>query len=234
MFPIQRVEHRRRRAASHGSLVRCRRGHAGAFASVVGRRAAGNPGVIYINGEKIYYYRNLLTEVIPWHATTTNPIDLEGLGNKYKPEEPRPNNQYDNEILVIYAEDAIVSYEGNVYRATGNISGLTFNFANVELFDPNVLDQITRGVDGTGIPMIHATGTGVVDASLDQRLPGNVFTVHTSTWLNMTLDEADGTGLDGSVTPQALYIKAEVPPAIPAWDHAEWPEDKDPILKKPE
>ena len=205
-----------------------------ADASVLGypSRENANPGIIYVNGEKIYYYRNLLSEIIPWQATSTQLAETNATGHMYKPDEPK-NAAYTETTLAMYAEDAVVSYEGQIYRATGNISGLTFNFANVVVFDPNVLEQITRGVDGTGIAMEHAVGTGVVDASLDQRLPGNVFATHTSTWLNMIDDMSDGTGLDGSTTPQAVFIKAQVPPPIPSWDNALYPEDKEPPVKSP-
>ena len=188
-------------------------------------RDTAHPGIIYINGEKIHYYRNLLDEVIPWKATKIQISGDPDIGPD-KPEQRVNIGQVsESEVLVMYSEDAIVSYEGNVYQATGNISGLTFNFANVVLFDPNVLRQITRGVDGTGIPMEHSRDTLVVDASLDQKLSGNV---HYTTWLNMTDDQADGTGLLGSTTEQAMFIKEPVPKPLPA---PTAPEDKQPPLK---
>lgn len=160
--------------------------------------ATAHPGIIYVNGEKIYYYRNLINEVVPWVAN------------------------------VVYTGNVIVSYLGSTYiAANSNVSltGETFNFGNVILFNPNKLTQLRRGVDGTGIPMVHRTNAEVVDASLDQKLPGDA---HNLTWLNMTLDQADGTGLEGSVTPQALFIKEEVPPPIyaPTEDEVKVPPTK--------
>ena len=101
----------------------------------------------------------------------------------------------------------------------------------------NILGQIRRAVDGTGAPTVHSAGSAVIDTNLSEIIPGgNV--VHTTTWLNIPTGApqqitdnfsvslvdnfgnlvtttgsagnavADGTGLDGSTTPQAIFIKS--------------------------
>jgi hypothetical protein len=165
------------------------------------------PGVIFINGEKIYYYRNIAKEVTPWVAN------------------------------VVYQATDIVSYLGNTYiaaNASVTVTGATFNTSNVKLIETNVLTQIRRGVDGTGIANTHITGSRVVDSGLDQLVPGRA---HELTWLNAPIGGGnafqtdigdfivdnfasnlvtaaaeenavtDGGGLEGSGTLQARFIK---------------------------
>lgn len=165
------------------------------------------PGVVFINGEKIYYYRNIAKEVKPWVAN------------------------------VVYVATDIVSYLGNTYiaaNANANVTGSTFNISNVKLINTNVLTQIRRGVDGTGIANTHVIGSRVVDTGLDQLVPGRA---HELTWLNappgggnafqtdtgdFIVDNfasnlvtatpelnavTDGGGLEGSGTLQARFIK---------------------------
>ena len=69
----------------------------------------------------------------------------------------------------------------------------------------NVIGQLRRGVDGTGAATVHASGSLVVDSSIQQSIQGNV---HTDTWLNMTANVADGTGFEGSTTSEVLFLKA--------------------------
>jgi hypothetical protein len=165
------------------------------------------PGVVFINGEKIYYYRNIAREVRPWVAN------------------------------VAYVATDIVSYLGNTYiaaNANANVTGSTFNIGNVKLIETNVLTQLRRGVDGTGIANTHIAGSRVVDSGLDQLVPGRA---HEFTWLNAPSDGGnafqtdsgdfivdnfasnivtasaeedavtDGAGLEGSATLQARFIK---------------------------
>ena len=121
------------------------------------------------------------------------------------------------------------------------INGEKITFWTVDTTN-NVLGQIRRAVDGTGAPLVHATGTSVVEATVTELIPGgNV--VHTNIWLNAnsvvanatgtivttggdtiqanvsgtlynlitatTISGAvtDGTGLEGSNTAQAVFIK---------------------------
>jgi hypothetical protein len=69
----------------------------------------------------------------------------------------------------------------------------------------NVLGQIRRGVDGTGAPLTHVAGSRVVDASMQQIVPGSTTT---ESWLNMTANVADGTGFEGSTTSEVTFLKA--------------------------
>jgi hypothetical protein len=165
------------------------------------------PGIVFINGEKIYYYRNIAREVRPWVAN------------------------------VAYVATDIVSYLGNTYiaaNANANVTGSTFNMSNVKLIETNVLTQLRRGVDGTGIANTYIAGSRVVDSGLDQLVPGRA---HELTWLNgptgggdafqtdsgdFIVDNfasnlvtassevdaiTDGAGLEGSATLQARFIK---------------------------
>jgi hypothetical protein len=64
--------------------------------------------------------------------------------------------------------------------------------------------QLRRAVDGTGGAALHLAGSRVVDSSLQQLIQGNV---HTSTWLNMTGNVADGTGFNGSITNELTFLR---------------------------
>jgi hypothetical protein len=142
------------------------------------------PGVIFINGERIHYYRKYddakLSTALTWAADT------------------------------IFALDTLISLDGNVYLTLGNVfanANSYINSANIELVQANTLSQIRRGVDGTGSANIHLANTRVVDSSLGQIIKGN--TAYT-TWLNMSGNVADGTGLIGSITDSALFIKSKL------------------------
>ena len=119
-------------------------------------------------------------------------------------------------------------------NANVTVTGTAFNFGNVKTIAVNVLTQIRRGVDGTGIANTHAVGSRVVDSGLDQLVPGRA---HEFTWLNAStlggdafqtesgdfiVDNfasnivtasaeqdavTDGAGLEGSGTLQARFIK---------------------------
>lgn len=108
-------------------------------------RYYGFPGVIFINGEKIIYWRNYALEnPTPWHAN----LNI-GVGE-------------------------LISYSGNVYATAGNVYARYFAnvTANVSLVtNRNQLGRIRRAVDGTSAQTIHRAGTRVVDASRQQLLP---------------------------------------------------------------
>ncbi|HET8688722.1 MAG TPA: hypothetical protein VFM18_19065 [Methanosarcina sp.] len=80
------------------------------------------PGVMYVNGERITYFRNYAWE--PVTAWTSN---------------------------AIIATDTLISYSGNTYLTLGNVYGQSFSnvAANVSLIDVNSVAQIRRGVDRT-------------------------------------------------------------------------------------
>ena len=69
----------------------------------------------------------------------------------------------------------------------------------------NILGQIRRGVDGTGAPLTHAIGSRVVDASMQQTIPGDT---RGESWLNMTANVADGTGFEGSTSSEVVFLKS--------------------------
>ena len=119
------------------------------------------------------------------------------------------------------------------------INGEKINFWKVDLVN-NILSQIRRAVDGTGAPLVHASGSKVVEASITELIPGGN-AVNTTTWLNPAVGApkqiiftdssgnpynwvdnfgnliqtvgsgvgavTDGTELLGSTTDQALFIK---------------------------
>lgn len=61
-----------------------------------------------------------------------------------------------------------------IYKVLGNInasSNALVNTANLQVVYPNTLGQLRRGVDGTGIPLVHAANSRVVDSSLQQIIP---------------------------------------------------------------
>lgn len=137
-------------------------------------RDAGIPGVIFINGEKITYYRNYAQETITaWTANATIPTDtltsFNGniyltLGNVYTLNTPWTAN-------TTFAVGSYVYYSGNSYQITGNVnapyfanisantaliynnenSGFATISSNVALIanTSNVLGQIRRATDGT-------------------------------------------------------------------------------------
>ena len=108
-------------------------------------RYLGSPGVVFINGEKITYWRNYAAETpTPWAAN------------------------------ISVATGELISYSGNVYATTGSIYASTFNsiVGNLTLItDRNVLTQIRRATDGTSPQAVHLAGSRVVDSSVNQSVP---------------------------------------------------------------
>jgi hypothetical protein len=89
------------------------------------------------------------------------------------------------------------------------INGEKITYYTIDV-STNSVGQIRRGTWGTGAPAVHISGSLVVDASSDQKLPNDAYT---NSWLNqVSVDPAtfavDGLGLVGSITPQATFIKA--------------------------
>ena len=104
------------------------------------------PGVVFINGEKLTYWRNYAWEAqTPWTSNT------------------------------VFATDTLVSYSGNVYLTTGNAFGPTFSVVlglhAVEEIDINSITNIRRATDGTAPSLIHPAGSDVVDTSAQQLIP---------------------------------------------------------------
>jgi len=125
-----------------------------------GNPNAAVPGVVFINGEKITYYRNFARQhPVPWKANLDIP-------------------QY-----------SVISYQGNTFTTLGNVYAQKFSniSANLELVtNSNVLTQIRRAVDGTAPQYIHPAGTRVVDAGVREVVPqtqtGNMVLVSDATY----------------------------------------------------
>lgn len=109
------------------------------------------PGVVYINGEKITYWRNYATETkTPWVSSLT--LASVGIGN-----------------LITYSSNVYIT-TGNVYDANGTFENIS---SNVQLVNANTLTQIRRGVDGTYTPSLHLANLRVVDSSYQQFVPSS-------------------------------------------------------------
>jgi len=129
----------------------------------------GNPGVVFINGEKIHYYQKYdsakIATAIPWIANT----DI--------------------------AADTLISFGGNTYLTSGNVyanANIYVNTSNLTLITLNSLRQIRRGVDGTGISNVIVLGNIVSDGSQAQLIPNaqifaaQIFTGNVNATANVT------------------------------------------------
>ena len=108
-----------------------------------------------------------------------------------------------HDASVLAVPSAKLAQPGIVY-----INGEKISYFGLDIVN-NVISQIRRGVWGTGAPLVHLAGARVVDASLQQRLPGNAYS---TTWLNpgtLGVSVVDGQGLFASNTEQASYIRVE-------------------------
>ena len=108
-------------------------------------RFLGNPGVVFVNGEKITYWRNYALETpTPWVSNLT------------------------------VAVGSLISHASNTYITTGNVFAQYFAniTANTSLItNRNVLTQIRRAADGTSARALHTIGSRVVDSSVNQSVP---------------------------------------------------------------
>ena len=137
------------------------------------------PGVVFINGEKITYWRN--------YATDSKTV-------------------WSGNLLLTTGN--LISYSGNTYITTGNIYDQTGTFANVAanvqlVTNLNVLTQIRRGVDGTYTPLIHAVNSRVTDAGRSQQVPGSTLIssqLQVDTNYQVTSAVSYGVTLSGVVT----------------------------------
>jgi hypothetical protein len=108
--------------------------------------ALNYPGVVFINGEKIVYWRNYATETpTAWAAN------------------------------LALKTTTLVSYNGNTYITVGNVFDPVGNIANVasslQQVNVNTLGQIRRGADGTYTPRVHVTGSRVISADKSEIVP---------------------------------------------------------------
>jgi hypothetical protein len=109
------------------------------------------PGVIFVNGEKIVYWRNYATD--PKTAWTAN---------------------------LFLTSGNLITYSGNTYISTGNIYESTGNIANVatvlQQVSTNTLAQIRRGADGTYTPTVHLANSRVISADKTEIVPASDIT----------------------------------------------------------
>jgi hypothetical protein len=152
------------------------------------------PGVVFINGERITYYTKTVYTPVAWTANTS------------------------------YAIGTAISNSGINYRTTGNVNapddfGNASVQANVSVLPGlNVLGQLRRGTQGTSAYLEHGAGAQVVDASSAQTIPGT-FAGNLMVFANVLYNSGsgtaiDGTGLTGSTTPGALFLKANIAPIV--------------------
>lgn len=145
-------------------------------------RVDGIPGMVFINGEKIHYYRNYGLELVTAWASNTVIADdtltsFDGniyltLGNVFAQNIPWTPN-------TVFASNSYVYYSGNSYQITGNVnapyfanivantallynnedSGFASVSSNVALIGNtvNAIGQIRRAVDGTAPNSLNVT-----------------------------------------------------------------------------
>ena len=121
--------------------------------------AQNQPGVVFINGEKIIYWRNYALEnKVSWSANA------------------------------VIATNSLITHSGNLYLTTGNVYASYFAniTSNVTEVLANTITQIRRAVDGTSPQLVHAMDSQVVDSSIQQLIPGsansNVVLSHTTVY----------------------------------------------------
>jgi hypothetical protein len=154
------------------------------------------PGVVFINGEKITYYRNYALETkTAWAANLQLSIGT------------------------------LITDSGNTYITTGNVydtDGIFANVAsNVQQVSVNTLTQLRRAVDGTAPSDIHLTGTSVIDSSLQQQVP-YTSTTTTTTASNVSLQVVDTNSISYGLaltTPTTANIgdQVTVVVSVPFW-----------------
>jgi hypothetical protein len=120
------------------------------------------PGVIFVNGERITYYKKTIYTPVSWTANTS------------------------------YALGTAISNSDTNYIVTGNVTANAWSYvnsANVQILPGlNVLGQLRRGTLGTPIYVVQPAGTLAVDGSLTQVIPNTaVGTVNISTEQTLTV-----------------------------------------------
>ena len=130
------------------------------------------PGIVFINGEKIIYWRNYAMETpVAWTANAT------------------------------IGTSTVITYSGNTYLTTGNVFGAYFAniAANVSALDVNTLGQIRRAADGTSPAMVHLAGSYVADGSIYQLIPSTGANASTTT-TSVTYKTSDNATLRLKIT----------------------------------
>jgi hypothetical protein len=140
--------------------------------------ALNQPGVVFINNEKIVYWRNYaLEDKTAWTAN------------------------------VVVPTNRLITYSGNLYLTTGNVTASYFAnvVSNVTQVSANTISQIRRAVDGTSPALVHSIGSQVVDASQQQLIPNSAnsnVTISGSTVYNVTNTSSISLGicLNGNIS----------------------------------
>ena len=122
------------------------------------------------------------------------------------------SNIYVQNASVLPTPDAVYAVPGVIF-----INGERITYYTVDLVN-NVLGRVRRGTQGTATPAVHGKDSQVIDASPIQTIPGtssgNVY-IYANVLYNSGVGTAlDGTGLTGSTTPGALFLKANTAPVI--------------------
>jgi hypothetical protein len=158
-------------------------------------RPLGIPGVVFIGGEKIHYYRNYAWEIpTPWAPNTEvtigelisyNSNTFITTGNVFDPlatwtpGTDHSANSYIFHESLIYRVSAfrpnvnapsfsLVSANANV---VANLSSFSNVSSKISATNTNILTQLRRAVDGTGPQSLYTVGTSVVDSSIQQEIP---------------------------------------------------------------
>lgn len=194
--------------------------------------AAGIPGVVFLNGERIHYYQHYNTSdiasAVPWNENTdytTGTIVNVDIGTVYSNVQSNVNgvrfsirgfslaytaelswsnvevfvgnvfkvngnllqgvNGVNDAIITVDTDGLTVYYTANgtpsvpsttTYLTTGNVyanANVYITRSNLYPVFANTLTQLTRGVDGTGMPNVVTTGNLLVDSSKAQIIPNS-------------------------------------------------------------
>ena len=116
------------------------------------------------------------------------------------------SNIYVQNASVLPVPDVNDAIPGVVFINSERITYWTIDTVN------NVLGQIRRGTQGTSAPLQQPYGSQVIDGSLEQIIPGTTYgnvMANVNILLNQGIGTAaDGTGLNGSNTAGAVFIKS--------------------------
>jgi hypothetical protein len=192
--------------------------------------AAGTPGVIFVNGERIHYYQhyntNDIAAALPWNINTDYAtgslvnvdigtiysnvesnvpgvrFNITGFSSTYSAELSWTNqdvfvgnvfkvngsllngvNVTNDANITVNTDGLTVFYTANgtpsiplttTYLTTGNVyanANVYITRSNLYPVYANTLTQLTRGVDGTGMPNLVPAGNLLVDSSRAQIIP---------------------------------------------------------------
>jgi len=146
------------------------------------------PGIIFINGEKIHYYKNYgFTD--QWTA----------------------NLVVDAGTEIAYNGNVYVT-QGNVYDAGGTFANISGNVTMLTTI--NSLGRIRRAVDGTGAPAVHTVNSMIVDSSKAQEIYfGDESWVNPSSTGNTTVGNTSATFSSYSSTTSFLKLSPSFTPS---------------------